>query len=150
MVRLETVLRAKEAAGGRVLTIAPDRTIHDAIEALVEQRVGSLVVVDAHEHIVGILTERDILREVNQRAGETSTRTVAEVMTRDLIIALPEDDLAYAMTIMTENRIRHLPILEDGRLRGMISIGDLVKAQLDHREVEVRMLHDYIEGRYPR
>lgn len=137
-------LLAKKPSG--VITISPDETLRAASEVLAEHNIGALVVVDAAGLPVGILSERDIVRAV-ATGGETALRlSVSAVMTRDLIIAVPEDDAAYLIRTMTDRRIRHLPIMHDQRLAGMVSIGDVVKAQRDFFEDEARTLERYITG----
>lgn len=134
-----------ESKGSAVATIPADASLHDALERLIELRVGSLVVVDGHDPIVGILTERDLLGECAIHPEGVREMTVREIMSSNPIIAVPEDEVAYIMGIMTHNRIRHLPILDGERLAGMISIGDVVKAQLEAAEFENRYLRDFIQ-----
>lgn len=141
--KVADILRQKS---GGVVTIGPQLTIQDAISKLVEHNIGSLVVADEDGSIAGIITERDILRQCSNRAEEKARTPIGEVMTKDVIIGVPDDALDYVMGIMTTNRIRHLPILDDGDLVGMISIGDVVHAHLQEREFENRMLKDYIHG----
>lgn len=151
-MRLRDILRQK---GGDVVTIESDRAVHDAIGRLNEHKIGALIVTGPDDEIAGIITERDILRHCGQHcvrltkpsaAGEPCPMLVREAMTADLVIALPDDNLDYAMGIMTKNRIRHLPVLDEGRLVGMVSIGDVVKASLEESEYENRQLKDYIYG----
>ncbi len=142
--------------GTDVVTVEADRTVHHAIGKLNEHGIGALVVTGEAGEILGIITERDILHECGERcvrlhelpAQEQAAcpSLVRNVMTTELIIGLPEDSLEYAMATMTKNRIRHLPILVDGRLAGIISIGDLLSSLLKETEFENRMLHDYIHG----
>lgn len=134
-----------ESKGSAVATIPADASLHDALERLIELRIGSLVVVDGHDPIVGILTERDLLGECAIHPEGVREMTVREIMSSNPIIAVPEDEVAYIMGIMTHNRIRHLPILDGERLAGMISIGDVVKAQLEAAEFENRYLRDFIQ-----
>jgi CBS domain-containing protein len=141
-MKIRDILRGK---GAQVVTIGPDATIHDAMTALVVHRIGSLVVLDQKGKIVGIITEWDILRECAARSEYVKDTTVREVMTTNLIIGLSDDEIGYVMGIMTQNRIRHLPILTGERLEGIISIGDVVKAQLEETEFENRYLKDYIQ-----
>jgi CBS domain-containing protein len=131
--------------GHRVVTVGPGGTVADAVRLLVEHGIGSVVVTEGDE-ILGILTERDVLRLADRDPGELRTRRVEEVMTRDLIVAEPSDDVAYVMEVMTRNRIRHLPVLEEGQLRGLISIGDVVNALRNDVEAENRYLRDYVQG----
>ncbi|HEY7460954.1 MAG TPA: CBS domain-containing protein [Gemmatimonadota bacterium] len=133
--------------GSAVRTIGPDETVREAIRQLVEHRIGSLLVTEG-KRIVGIITERDILREACHHAGRLDERRVREAMTGDLIVGVPEDEVTYVMGIMTKNRIRHLPILEGRELRGMVSIGDAVWASLTEAEFENRNLKEYITGTY--
>jgi len=133
--------------GEHVHTIEPDRTVLDAVALLVEHGIGSLLVRDAGGAVAGIISERDVLRVSRDRSGELGAIPVELVMTRDLIVCVPDDDVDYAMGIVTKNRVRHLPVMDGGRVVGMISIGDLVKAQLDAAEYENRYLREYIEAR---
>lgn len=130
-----------------VRTIEPEATIRDAIARLVENNIGSLVVVEDGEP-AGIITERDILRCCADRPDRLAEIRVGEVMTRDLIVGEPADELDYVMGIMTRNRIRHLPILDERRLVGMVSIGDVVNVQLHETRYENRHLKGYIAGSY--
>lgn len=131
-----------------VRTILPDRTIAQAVNRLVEHNIGSLVVVDEAGDPVGIITERDVLRCCAGNPARLEETRVAEVMTRDLIVGEPADDIDYVMGVMTKNRIRHLPIIETGSLVGMVSIGDVVNVQLHETIYENRHLREYITGTY--
>jgi CBS domain-containing protein len=140
------ILRTK---GSKVITIEPQSTTHQAIRALVNNGVGALLVVDDAGQVVGILTERDVLRENARHFDRLSETKVSDIMTEDVVIGFLEDSLDYVMSLMTEKRIRHLPILDRGKLAGIVSIGDVVKTRAQHAEVEIRHLTDYITGRYP-
>lgn len=129
--------------GDKVFTISPERSIHQALAALAEHNIGALVVVDEADRPVGILSERDIVREA-ARNENVFTRRVSELMTRDVVIGVPEDDLKSVSYTMTERRIRHLPVVERGRLVGMVSIGDVVKTLRDQYEGEVVTLQAQI------
>jgi CBS domain-containing protein len=141
-MKIRDILQAK---GSAVTIIGPEATIHDAMKTLVSHRIGSLVVCDEHGKVVGIITERDILRECAVRSERVKETKVREVMSTNLIIGVLDDEVGYVMGIMTQNRIRHLPIMTGERLEGMISIGDVVKAQLEATEFENRYLKDYIQ-----
>jgi CBS domain-containing protein len=134
--------------GRTVVTIESRRTIADALRLLVNQGIGSLVVKEPGDDqgIEGILTERDVLRLVDREPGGLTLRSVGEVMTRDVLVAEPNDDVAYLMEVMTRNRIRHLPVVEDGCLSGMVSIGDVVNELRRDVEAENRYLRDYVQG----
>ena len=152
-MQIRDILREK---GTEVLTIGARQTIQDVINKLNEHSIGALVVMDEKEHVVGIITERDILRvcgSVFARLYDSAVQEkpaspllVEDTMTRDLIIGIPDDDLDYVMGIMSKNHIRPLPILDNGRLRGIVSIGDLVNARLEQKVFENRTLRGYIQG----
>jgi CBS domain-containing protein len=131
--------------GSEVRTISPASTVAEAVRLLVRHDIGSLVVTRGDE-ILGILTERDVLRLTDRDPGTLGVRLVEEEMTERLIVGSPEDDVAYAMEIMTRNRIRHLPVVREGRLEGLISIGDIVNALRRSVEAENRYLRDYVQG----
>ncbi|MBI3244891.1 MAG: CBS domain-containing protein [Deltaproteobacteria bacterium] len=141
-MKVRDLLQAKDTA---IMTIHPEATLYDALAALVHHRIGSLVVLAAASQVVGIITERDLLRECLTRNEQLKDLQVCEVMTTHLIIGVPEDEVGYIMGIMTHNRIRHLPIMDGQRLAGLISIGDVVKAQLEETEFENRYLKEYIQ-----
>jgi CBS domain-containing protein len=113
-------------------------------------RVGSLLVVDKDAKILGIIGARDVLMAVINHLDEIKTLSVDKIMTSNLIVATPDDKVDYLLAVMTENRIRHIPIFEDKELKGMVSIGDVVKAQLKETAVENKYLKDYIADKYPR
>lgn len=138
-----------EAKGTRVITTHEDSLIVDVMAIFFANKVGSLLVVDKYDNIQGIVAPADVLKAVHQKLDQVPSMTVKEVMVTDLIVATPDDDIDYIQNIMTENRVRHIPVLEAGKLVGLVSIGDLVKAQMTEKNVENRYLKDYIEGKYP-
>lgn len=152
-MRIRDILQEK---GADVVVIEAGRTIHDAIGRLNEHSIGALIVTGKDEGIVGIITERDILKECGEHctslneppaSGEAACLTlVQDAMTTDLVIGVLDDDIDYVMGIMTKNRIRHLPILDQKTLVGIISIGDVVNASLKEKIFENRTLRDYIHG----
>jgi CBS domain-containing protein len=125
--------------GGKVITCRPEQSIRQALALLAEHNIGALVVVDALGVPAGIVSERDIVREA-ARDERLFARTVGEIMTRDVVLGVPEDDLRAVRDTMTERRIRHLPVVADGRLVGIVSIGDIVKAERDQYLGEVDTL----------
>lgn len=141
-MKIRDILRTK---GHNVVTVAPSQTVLAAMRILVQHNIGSVVVVDGDE-IAGILTERDVLRLGANDPQKLTTSRVGDVMTKDLVIGVPDDDLEYVMGVMSRNRIRHLPVLEDERLVGILSIGDVVNASRKKAETENRYLKDYIQG----
>ncbi len=142
--KLSTVLNKKN---GPTITIDPDASLRDAAELLCEHRIGSLLVTNARGELVGILCERDIMRSVANRVDFDATSVVV-IMTKRLIVALAGDDVSAAMNTMTQARIRHLPVMESGKLAGVLSIGDLVNHIRDEDEKQIRYLTDYMQGRY--
>lgn len=125
--------------GGGVVTIRPQQSIREALAVLAQHNIGALVVVESEARPVGILSERDIVRAA-VRDERVFDSTVRDLMTTDVIVAAPEDDLKAVAHTMTEKRIRHLPVVTGGRLVGIVSIGDVVKAQRDAYEGEVATL----------
>ncbi|NOZ55670.1 MAG: CBS domain-containing protein [Calditrichaeota bacterium] len=144
-----TVRELLQQKGRQVYTVDHEASCLDAARKMVEVNVGSLLVVDERERPLGIVTERDILRKLNVRGLPLDRTLVRDVMTRDVIVVTPDDDLDTVMQTMTTHRIRHVPVVEENRLAGLISIGDVVKAMLRNVEVQTRHLLDYIQDRYP-
>ncbi len=151
-MRVRDILQQK---GGEVVTIEANRTVHDAICKLNEHKMGALIVTAGGGEVKGIITERDILRMCGEQcvhltnpelAGTGCPALVADIMTTELVIGVPDDRLDYVMGVMTQNRIRHLPIMDSGSLVGIVSIGDVVRAHLQETQYENRMLKDYIHG----
>lgn len=126
-MKVRNVLSARR---GPVITIAPDALIREAVAVLAAQRIGSLVILAPTGEPIGLITERDILLAL---ASDTAVleRPVHTVMVREVIIGMPQDDILAVANTMLEKRVRHLPIVEDGRLIGIVSIGDVLKAQRD-------------------
>jgi len=130
--------------GGGVTTIRPDATISTTSKLLSQHRIGAVLVTDAKDKIVGILSERDIVRGLSSHGGAVADLTVSDLMTRDVRSCAPGDTIADLTAVMTMHRIRHLPVLEDGKLVGIVSIGDVVKYRLDEAKLEVDSLRDYV------
>jgi len=125
--------------GSKVVTVQPEQTIRQALTLLAEHNIGALVVVDNGQRPIGILSERDIVRAAARDEG-VFARTVSALMTKNVIVGVPQDDLESVSLTMTDNRIRHLPVVDQGRLVGIVSIGDVVKAQRDRYRGEVETL----------
>ncbi len=140
-MQISTILATK---GSKVFTLKPDQTIREAIALLVEKRIGAIVVVDDAGRPVGIISERDVVRAAAKNEALFAEQ-VATIMTSDVIIARPSDDAKVVSQTMTVNRFRHLPVMDRGELVGIISIGDVVKAQLDEYEGEIETLHTRVE-----
>jgi len=139
------VLNGKQTKG--VITIGENETLAVAIRRLCEYGIGALLVTNAAGDPVGIITERDVLRQAARDAACFQERPVSEVMTRELICGLPDDNIDYIMQVMTQNRIRHLPIVAGDKVVGLISIGDVIKSQLRQTRIENHMMKDYLHLR---
>ncbi len=138
----------------KIHTIKPDETIKNAVDILNKNRIGSLIVMDDNEKIYGILSERDILIKLAETNIEDDIHNTAvrEVMTKKekLIVGNPDDTLEYLMNVMLENKIRHMPIVdENGKLKCLISIRDIIKFLLKESKQKVKYLRDYVQGKYP-
>ena len=146
-MRLQDILAVK---GTTVFTTLPDVSLAEAVRQMVEHNVGSMLVCQRDatlgERLVGIITERDMLRYFATGVRDLTQSTVAEVMTGKLITARPTDSVTDLMGVMTTHRIRHVPVMNGERLVGMVSIGDLLKAQHDHLVAENQFMRDYIQG----
>ena len=140
---MDSVADVLEHKGLRVLTIALDASVQDAVELMCGERVGALLVCDGNRP-VGTFTERDLLsRVVRQRRDPTQT-LVRDMMTPDVVCVTPETLVREAMAVMTERRCRHLPVVAEGRIIGLVSIGDLIRHSSREAEFEIRMLRDYL------
>jgi len=143
VIRISQILKDK---GDRVVTIAPDATIAEAVDVLQRERIGAIVVQEKEE-LVGILSERDVAHGLAEHGAEVLAKRVADLMTREVVTCTPESRVQEIMKEMTVRRFRHLPVIKDGALVGVISIGDVVKNRLEELETETTMLQEYITGR---
>ena len=133
------------AKGGDVGTIRPDTDVRHLCDKLKEMRVGALVVSEDGARIQGIVSERDVVRAIAAQGSDALDRGVTEIMTSDVVTCSPGDAIADLMIMMTENRVRHLPVTEDGRMVGLVSIGDVVKYRVDELEHEAQAMQEYIK-----
>ncbi|MDA1327296.1 MAG: CBS domain-containing protein [Proteobacteria bacterium] len=140
---VETILATK---GSEVATAEPVETVSQAVTRMEGNGIGALVIVDKAGAPVGILSERDIARGVSRYGAGLPDTPIASLMTRNLVTCRPEDSAADIMPIMTDRRIRHVPVLREGRLAGIVSIGDVVKVRLGEIEQEADQLRAYITG----
>jgi len=145
-MKVKDILAVK---GNRVVTVEKESTIIDAMSIFSANRIGSLLVVDKESNILGIIGARDVLMAVINHLDQIKTMTVEKIMTTNLIVGTLDDKVDYILSVMTENRIRHVPIMEGKELKGLVSIGDVVKSQLKETHVENKYLKDYIAGKYP-
>ncbi|MBW8483311.1 CBS domain-containing protein [Actinomadura parmotrematis] len=145
-MRISDVLRSK---GGAVATVTPETTVRDLLGVLAEHNIGASVVSADGAGIDGIVSERDVVRRLHERGAGLLDAPVAEIMTARVRTCAPADRVDDLRRTMTEHRIRHLPVTEDGRLVGIVSIGDVVKSAIDALESEREHLVDYIQRAAP-
>lgn len=143
-MKVKDILKEK---GPEVFTIGEDKPLDEAIKIMVVNKIGSLLALNSDAKIAGIVTERDVLRVTHSHPDNFRTLPVKDIMSKNLIIVEPDDEIEYVEGIMTANRIRHLPVVKEHILIGIISIGDLVKNQLSQIRHENKYLRDYIEGK---
>lgn len=134
-----------EAKGHEVYTISPDATVYEALSLMAEKNVGALVILEG-ETLAGLISERDYARKVILKGKFSKDTPVHEIMSREPVTVTMDDDLEQCMELMTDKRVRHLPVMEEDRLIGIISIGDVVKGIIDHKEFIIQQLEKYIKG----
>jgi CBS domain-containing protein len=139
-----TVRAILDRKGHDVATIEPNASLAAAIELLAKRRIGALVITGADNRIVGILSERDIVRTLAERGPNALNEPLAEVMTRKVVTCSQSETVSEIMERMTSGKFRHVPVVEQGRLIGIVSIGDIVKSRVEEMEREQAALHDYI------
>jgi len=137
-----------ESKGKLVFTIEKSAMVGAAVALMAEHNVGALLVTEG-QRLWGIVSERDLLRNVVLSGSSPTETAVSQVATKNPICVSPDDNVDDCMAVMTARRVRHLPVLVDGRLVGVVSIGDVVKDLLDERGFEIQALNDYIAGKYP-
>jgi CBS domain-containing protein len=130
--------------GAAIFSCSPQETIAAAAERLNEHRIGAMVVLDQKDNVAGIISERDIIRAIAQAGAAALSSPVASFMTRDIVYAEPKESIDALLSRMTDRRIRHLPVCKDGKLIGVVSIGDLVKTRIAETEAEAEGLKAYI------
>jgi len=134
--------------GRKVVSIETANTLKEAMDSIVTNKIGALLVLKEKE-LVGIISERDLIRELHKTGEGALGKKVGEVMTTNIVVGLPDDDIEEVEALMTKNRFRHLPIFDKGKVAGIVSIGDIVKLLAADRKTENRYLKDYITGKYP-
>lgn len=139
---LANILRQK---GGDVISVAETATLQEAAVKLDELKVGAMVILGEAGSVIGVFSERDLARAVARKGAEAMTVSVSECMTRKVVTAHPMDTVDQAMNAMTDRRIRHLPVVDDGKLLGVVSIGDLVKMRIAEAYAEVDAIRSYIQ-----
>jgi len=142
-MKLAVILKNKPAP---IISVKPENTITEVVKVLAEKRIGAVLVIDSAEKLVGILSERDIVRTLAKHAAGTFDMTASQLMTPNPTTTSPHNTVAEAMEIMSDGRFRHLPVVDNGKLVGLVSIGDVVKARIDQQEHEVDSLRAYVVG----
>jgi CBS domain-containing protein len=142
---VDAILKQK---GSRVWTVPGEATVFEAIQLMGARNIGALVVV-SRDKLAGIFSERDFTRKVALHGKSPQETLVSEVLSAQLVVTAPNSTVEECMRLMTENRVRHLPVLNGEQLVGLISIGDLVNWTISAQSVEIDQLHNYIAGQYP-
>ena len=142
---MTTVKNILETKGGETFAISPDATVYDALNLMAEKNVGALVVFD-DDLLVGIISERDYARKVILKGKFSKDTPVSEIMSTEVVTVSPDQTIDQCMALMTNKRIRHLPVLQGKSLVGVVSIGDIVKAIISEQEYTIKQLESYITG----
>jgi len=148
MTLVDSVRLVLKQKGQDIWYVSPDACVYDAIEIMAEKYVGALLVV-ADGNLVGVVSERDYARKVILQGRSSKQTQVKEIMTSPAIFVTPDHTVEDSMRIMTEKHIRHLPVVEDGKILGVVSIGDLVKWMISAQQQTISQLHSYITNTYP-
>ena len=135
------ILRQK---GSTVYSVTPGDSVQTIVDVLAKQRIGAVLVMDRDGHLAGIVSERDVVRAMAGDAAAVAGKTATDIMTARVRTCSPSDTEAELMTLMTEHRVRHLPVLSNGKIAGMISIGDVVKLRMEMMELEAEQMKTYI------
>lgn len=143
---MTTVAAILKHKGYQVSTISPTETIADVVQVLADRRIGAVLVMDVSEQLLGIVSERDVVRSLAANGARTLEMTAGQLMTRAVQVAHPDTTVAEAMQIMTAGRFRHLPVVERNTLIGLVSIGDVVKARIMAQDTVVESLTAYVAG----
>lgn len=142
---MKTVHQLLETKGSAVVSVAPDTNVFDALKVMAEREIGAVIVIE-DGRLVGIMSERDYARKIVLRGRSSLDTRVREIMTERIVCARPQHTVSDCMTMMTNKRVRHLPVLDGERLVGILSIGDLVKETISEQEQIIRQLETYIHG----
>ena len=142
---MKTVHQLLESKGRTIVSVAPDAKVIDALRVMADREIGAVLVVD-HDRLVGIMSERDYARKVILKGKSSQETYVREIMTERVIYVRPQQTVPECMALMTNKRVRHLPVLDGDRLVGVLSLGDLVKETISEQEFIIQQLENYIHG----
>lgn len=142
---MQTIKQLLENKNSEILTIDPNDSVYDAIKSMADNHIGSLIVMQ-NKHMVGIITERDYSRNVILKGKSSVNTPVKDIMTTNVLCTKPEQTIEEAMALMTDKRVRHLPVVENGNILGVVSIGDLVKTIISEQKHIIEQLEHYING----
>jgi len=140
---MQTVRELVRKKGGQIWSVSPESSVYEALQLMADKNCGAVLVLDG-SRLVGILSERDYARQVILKGKASKDTPVREIMTTRVVCVIPERTIEECMVLMTDKRIRHLPVLEDGRLTGVLSIGDVVKAVISEKQYLIEQLEGYI------
>lgn len=148
MNKSDAISRVLKHKGDEIYSVTPDTTVYDALEKMADREVGALLVMQ-EGRLVGVISERDYARKVILQGRSSRDTAVSDIMTHGVVTVTPSHTVDECMKLMTELRVRHLPVTEGGRISGVVSLGDLVKYVISAQEEEIQHLHAYIAGAYP-
>ena len=148
MNKNDAISRVLRQKGEEIWSVAPDTTVYDALEIMANREVGALLVLEGGR-LAGVVSERDYARKVILQGRSSKDTAVGEIMTHGVVTVTPSHTVDECMKLMTELRVRHLPVTEGGRIVGIVSLGDLVKYVITAQQEEIQHLHAYIAGAYP-
>ncbi|MDJ0655034.1 MAG: CBS domain-containing protein [Xanthomonadales bacterium] len=142
---METINQLLDEKGHEVFAVSPESPVYDAIEMMADKGVGALLVMEG-DNLAGVVSERDYARKVILKGKSSRSTQVRDIMTAEVVSVSPHDTVDQCLAVMTQNKIRHLPVLEDGGVVGVLSIGDLVKSVIDDQKHQIQSLEQYISG----
>ena len=143
---MKTVKDILGAKGSKVYSISPDATVYEALNRMAEKNVGSMLVFEG-KNLLGLISERDYSRKTILKGRLSKDTAVREIMTTSVVSVHPDDDIEECMELFTDKRVRHLPVIEKGKVVGIVSIGDVVKSIIDYKEFIIEELENYIKGK---
>jgi CBS domain-containing protein len=143
-----TVSQVLKVKGNEVWSVSPDTLVYKALQMMQDKGVGALIVIDENSKVAGIVSERDYARKVILEGRSSKETFTKEIMSTELYVVTPANTVDECIALMTEKRVRHLPVLEKGKLVGLVSIGDVVKSIIKEQRIEIQHLNDYIMGKY--